>query len=592
MLELAVQGVMDEGAGGPWLASMSRDQELRFAAQGPASGSHRWPGWYVAGVMVHPAIAVLVLVLTGATPVVDPAALLEQAHAARARGDGAGEQRLLERIVDEFDGTDAAVAAAEELLDVLARRWANKEATPEEMLAASDALDRRALQVVRSKTFRHPRAKRLRNFAWKLAASTVGPGWKGSFPESRYLGCARGYLELAAGLDPRDEYVAHALYGAASCYENAATYSETLVGAGLVADAGRLYARVVAEFPDAEVVRYAVERLVGIAEAGGRLAEVARFGELYAQRFPRGGEAGALLRTAFEIRVGLGDTAQARVDEARHAELRGPLAHALEFFEVRQETAANDEERVTRSREVLRHGKQLPLSVRVVAGVTSGAALWRRACATTGEGGLCVTRDERPRCGRTGWTLHVRDRKAAAEGQLQLAMAVEASRLVASERADFAAAALQARVAVVDAELEKLLREVATDARGGERREAQARRVAQQYERVASELDSDAARVAAQARVGQLAELRAGAGSKCDAAEDRRLLAEATDAYRRCVALASESGAFDATYARVCEAGLERLDPRGYPRLAELFGGDVQVRGRPEWVGLQDAPLR
>lgn len=541
--------------------------------------------------MFQATIAALVLLLTGATPVADPSALLEQARAARASGDSATHQRLLERVVDKFDGTDLAVAAAEELLDLLVRRWTARDRSIDEVLAAHDAMNRRAQQIIRSRSFHHPRAGRLRNLAWRLALDDATPGWKGKFTARRYLDCAERTLELAAALDPGDELTPPTLLNAAWCYETAASAADSLTGAGILADAKRLYTRIVAEHPDAEVSRHAVKALVRIELAGGRFAEVARLAESLVQRYPSDSDAGELLQTAHEIRLGLGDTTQAQADAARHAELRGPLAHALEFYAVRHATATSDAERVAHSRELLRLGNQLPLAVRATASATYGASLWQQACSTPGEAGLCVSRDAQPRCGRAGWTLHTRDRRSAAEAQLQLSLAVQAARRTAPEAADFpdfTTATLHARIAVIDAQLERMLSDLADPRhRGAESRDARARRIRTQYEHIAAELDTDAAEIAALGRTGQLAELQAGVTTRCDDPTARTLLADAAHAYRRCLALSTASGQFDATFSRACEAGLLRLDPRGYPRLAELFGDRAPPTPRPDWIGAQ-----
>ena len=138
----------------------------------------------------------------------------------------------------------------------------------------------------------------------------------------------------------------------------------------------------------------------------------------------------------------------------------------------------------------------------------------------------------------------------------------------------------------------------------------------QQYSQLVGAKRSPRVTIAAVARLGQFAQVRADGllgievpadlvraehvKAFCGELRDRTAgwSEQATAAYTRCLELSVRSGEFT-SFSRMCEAAMQRIDPRGYPVLRELtsgthrmetFGGPAQPLTRLEVIGVQVDP--
>ncbi len=137
-----------------------------------------------------------------------------------------------------------------------------------------------------------------------------------------------------------------------------------------------------------------------------------------------------------------------------------------------------------------------------------------------------------------------------------------------------------------------------------------------QYAQLAWAKRSPRMTIAAMARGGQLAQVRADGllgievpaalvseeqvEAFCGELRDRatRWSVQASMAYTRCLEFSVLTGEFT-NFSRLCEAAMRRLDPRGYPVLGELtsgtnraetFGGPARPITRMEVIGVQEDP--
>ncbi len=138
----------------------------------------------------------------------------------------------------------------------------------------------------------------------------------------------------------------------------------------------------------------------------------------------------------------------------------------------------------------------------------------------------------------------------------------------------------------------------------------------QQYGQLAADKRSPRVTIAAIARLGQLGQVRAdgllGIEVPVDLVSEEQVDAfcgelnrqtdewsrRASATYTRCLELSALSGEFT-NFSRLCEAALQRVDPRGYPVLSELtsgtsrsesFGGPARPITRMEVIGVQEDP--
>lgn len=468
--------------------------------------------------------------------------------------------------------------------------------------------------------------------AWDAAEAEMEALRRGD--DAAALRCADGFLALHIELPSEHPRAVVSLHNAARCQ----------AAAGLWDDAARSYLRVVTRWPDSELAPRALAELALGHEAVGRYAEAADFAEQYAARDPGTALALDLLRSAYRMRVGLGqrDRALAVLDRLESRFLRDDPHQAAQIFWARGDLMRDDRERLEHAMAYLkRHGKHGPRDLRIVASAQIGALQWRAACDKGVHEDLCVTikrrrRDslmqgrpihhdrERPRPRPPApptcepptsptLTLYPRDPRRAAEARRWLSQAIELARRdpvtlpadnVQRVRAYHDALAMAA-LHLADAQFEELLAlDVPTrlsfadrpgDPRQQRAREDSLRRLREylastqaltqtlerQYGEIAATRTSPRATIAALTRLAQLAEYRAAILLLADLPVEVRD-PSAVAAY--CQAMREYTdpllAAAVATYARSLDLSTATGDFTDFSRLAEAT---LQLLDRQRW---------
>jgi tetratricopeptide (TPR) repeat protein len=322
--------------------------------------------------------------------------------------------------------------------------------------------------------------------------------------------------------------------------------------------------------------------------------------EDYAARYPADREAGdALLRASF-FRKGLGQGDRALDDSERYLKLPSFDARAAAGVTLDRARTVGELESWLRRFD----RDSAPVDRRIVAHTRLGELYWQDACEKAGENGLCIETRRQPKRNTCGAGLQVTvlprvtSRAARATAHYQEALRLFAVR--EPHDAEATAGAAQSRLRLGDAALERFLEvkppeppKLKAFIAEKERRLAEARRI---YEQVILMKDAHFA-IAAAARIGQAFESWAGAletqpipkappaprgmsqkkwarmfeEAYCPAFDETIIALEdkAKSALSRCLDKSVELSIFD-EWSSLCEADLNRLDPRNWPLAAEL----------------------
>ncbi len=539
----------------------------------------------------------------------DASGLLTRAQAAIKEHNLTGARRPLELLVDNFDGTPEAVVGSLLLLEVLADQWTDRSASPEQTIEARDALTRRALQIGRSESYRHPAAGVLRRYVLYFALENRSPFWWSGqeptrVPRDLAHSCAGRYLDVLSWLAPGDEQFPNILINAAQCFEWVAMWPEAMQYAQ----------RVLAEFPRHAAARRALTMLLRVNLGLARFADAAQLAERYAQQYPHAADAPDLLADAYQLRRGLGQQAAALADLERieTTAWRGEPERADELLQVRLEPMSDDQRLAHLEHYLRRHDWHLAPDRRVVLEARIAGLRWKLACKTGLHHDLCITTPRpvdsahapAPRCvsgsATTPTTVQPRDPKAAGSLRriARLSFPSRPFRHLEREqerRREFADAVAMAAVLAADQRLEAWLEARSASALPQQHRrsDALARQLESTYGDIAARPDSPQASIAALARLGQLAEVQADApvGSEqatnhCEAAP---LVERAISAYTRCLDRSVATGVYT-EFSRLCEAALTTHAPRRFAPLHEQFGvaGQQPALARePRALGVQ-----
>ena len=357
---------------------------------------------------------------------------------------------VLERLLEDHDGTVFAVWGGEMLLDSLTIPWANEANTTAQTLAASETLEQWARQIVDMKLYEHAQAARLRKAVPNLLASV---GWRraelyhqaaiaGEDPEG-YGKCARQYLDVYEEHEEH-ERSDELLFNAARCFE--ANYQ--------VGHAIQTREALLDRHPESALARDTLREVGENYHAIAFYADAAERYEQFAERYRKDEFAGDALENAFLFRLGLGQQREASEDLQRYESLyrRKDPKRAAGIFWARHDLLEEPEQRLRHAETYVQtYGRKGGLDRLAVAHAIAGQIKWRRSCPKTMLGDACVSiRRERAvmgtktsedaadlrrrnkraipdRCGRATQgviTVHRRDPKLAAAAQVHFEQAL------------------------------------------------------------------------------------------------------------------------------------------------------------------------
>jgi tetratricopeptide (TPR) repeat protein len=397
----------------------------------------------------------------------------------------------------------------------------------------------------------------------------------------QYAAIGAGYLELY-GADPGAPRADELLYNAAAAFR----------AGGAVTAAAQAFEQLQRLYPRSRLARLAPAHLGALYASVAMYDRAAAKLEAYARMSPGEPDASNALLDATRYRQALGDREQALADTNAAVTLFGARRPRDAADAVWASTALFDD---APDRAVAQLGLYLrtfganggPARV-VLARARIGQLRWRQSCPVAGVDGLCVSPRPPARAATcaaaSGWIVARRAPGARAEARTALTAAIAAFNqhpLTDDPAARHAYA--EAKLALADADLEAVLADRAPTAStkglaawsAGLHQRAAA--LTSAYEAVRSVGDPPTA-ITASARLGVLAHGLAlalvdptpapgGSPPTCDnvtALEDL-----ARDAYKACLASASNLGWYDASFA-LCDHALAELSPAAFPPLREL----------------------
>jgi TolA-binding protein len=304
---------------------------------------------------------------------------------------------LLEKMVQDFDGTVYAVWCAEMLIDGLTIAWQNKANTPGRTIKAGRELGKWGTRMAEMKLWRHPEATSnlhrqvptlLAGIGWReaeehrLAGARDRAGQKGGDPKG-FEKCAARFVQIFndhAGHDRGDDL----LWNAAECSQ--AAYQ--------VRNAIDIRTKLLTEFPKSKHHKETLRFLAESYQAVAWYKDAAKQFEQYATRYPKDEHTPDALNNAYLFRVGLGQAEEAAEDLSRYESLykRSKPEKAASIFWSRRGLIENEAERLAHAREyVNKYGNRGGVDRRIVAEATIGQILWRRSCEDSLLFDSCVT---------------------------------------------------------------------------------------------------------------------------------------------------------------------------------------------------------
>lgn len=171
--------------------------------------------------------------------------------------------------------------------------------------------------------------------------------------------------------------------------------AKCLASAGVWGLAAHYYGRILADFPQHPLAETSLLRLADGHRSTAHFPEAAQYAEQYAARYPQNKATLELLLHAAQIRLALGQRAQAVTDLDRAESLlqRTDPGRAAELYWSRRSFLATDDERLAHAELFLkRHAGAADLDRRIVAQATIATILWHRSCDKGTLHDLCLTR--------------------------------------------------------------------------------------------------------------------------------------------------------------------------------------------------------
>ncbi len=542
---------------------------------------------------------------------------------------------LLERLIEEHDGTASSAWGATMLIDVLTVAWVSAEGDRDE---AGEELEAWARRMLSMKLWRHAESRRLREqvptllagIGWNRAEACMEAARQSPAPED-HVECGTQWVALYNEFEDHDRADV-LLFNAARCFD--AGYQ--------LGNATRVRRALLDRYPDSHLAQRTLHELASSYHATAFYAQAAEGYERYAQTYPKDERSADALRTATAFRLGLGQPALALENLQRYEALyraKDPT-RAAEISWTRDSILEDPEDRLRNAEAYIRtYGTKGERDRLVVAHATAGQLLWRMSCTKGGTGDACVSitpgsvtgdRKTRPRAGRRTRpaaqpvrtcseamvgvvTVHRRDATLAVAAHEHFARALANAKVSDIEIPKFDTARLAAfhdavgmsMVYEIDARYEEFLR--ADGPKGGDVPDVHALvdALSDDYARVNDSgsvhwITASMSRTAVlrqrladqhRPRIPRDLDTPAERASYCATASERsRLLREAaTDALRRCVDRSVELQHFS-EFSRSCEADLQRIDPEGYPAVHEFVGARGHTRARMVSDGVQMEP--
>lgn len=298
-------------------------------------------------------------------------------------------QPLLEELVTKFDGSIYAAWASEMLIDMLTIKWTDKNNTPEQVVKASDELEKWSKKVKTLKSWKHKEADRIREAVPTLLA---GIGWKKAeaYQEQGKSGDPEGFVKCG------DQYVAvwnefedhdradTLLFNAARCYE----------AAYLVGRAIQLRNALLDKYTSSQHYQKTLKELGENYQAIAYYDKAAERFEQYAQKYTKDKYASTALQNAYLFRLGLGDDTKAQENLTKYEGLykRKDPKTAAKIFWSKHDLLDSDEEKLKHAREyIATYGNKGGVDRRAVAEAAIGQILWRQSCSKPLLYDSCIT---------------------------------------------------------------------------------------------------------------------------------------------------------------------------------------------------------
>ena len=293
---------------------------------------------------------------------------------------------LLEKMIEQFDGTIYAVWCAEMLVDGLTIEWQAKGAKPRDTIAAGRALEKWGKRLGKMKLWNHPEATS--NLRRQVPTLLAGIGWREA--ETHRL-AGKAHREGSPDGDPKgfercaarfvEVYNDHANHDRAdTLLWNAAECSDA---AYRVRQAIDLREILLERFPKSKHYRATLRFLAQSFQAVAWYEDAADRFERYAARYPSDEHTPEALNNAYLFRVGLGQEQKAAEDLERYEDLyrRNKPEKAAEVFWSQRGLIDDDAARLAHARDYIsRYGNRGGVDRRVVAEATIGQILWRQSC--------------------------------------------------------------------------------------------------------------------------------------------------------------------------------------------------------------------
>ena len=289
---------------------------------------------------------------------------------------------LLERLIQEHDGTRWAAWGALLLVDRLVVQWQASLKTGTDAKVRDD-LEMWAERLLTMKLYKHREAARLRELLLTLLA---GLSWRKAEDlqdQERFEECGEQFVAIFNRYEDHDR-ADTLLYNAARCFD--AAYR--------VDSATKVRHALLARFPDSMHARETLHDLAQIYEALANYERSAERYEQFAQRYRKDEDTPAALERAYLIRKALDQPARARENLERYEVLfsRRDVKRAAAAFwdQIELLDDPNDVEAHARAY-IERYGSKGGLDRRAIAHATLGRELWRKSCLRPNKDGSCVT---------------------------------------------------------------------------------------------------------------------------------------------------------------------------------------------------------
>ena len=296
---------------------------------------------------------------------------------------------ILAELVKKFDGSVYAAWAAEMLVDVLTIQWTDTNATPEQVVARGEELEKWSKELQTMKVWKHKESDRIREavptliagIGWKKAEAYQEQGRNGD-PEG-FVKCGEQYVAVWNEFEDHDR-ADTLLFNAARCFE----------AAYLVGRAITLRNELLNRYPSSQHYQLTLRELGENYQAIAYYDKAAERFEQYADKFTKDAFASTALQNAYLFRLGLGDESKAKDNLNKYEGLyrKSEPATAAKIFWSKHDLLGDDEAKLRHAREYIgTYGNKGGVDRRVVAEAAIGQILWRQSCSKPLLFDSCIT---------------------------------------------------------------------------------------------------------------------------------------------------------------------------------------------------------